>query len=128
MLPIIIDGTDFSSAVIVDGVEEIAELQEGIAARRLQSGSDWYNVIGTKLTRTVTLYRNMNGSTALWESLYNVLKAPVNEHFITIGNLSYSAHIVSVTRTMKDYVNGSEVWNDWYTVTFVPTVLNGGVA
>jgi hypothetical protein len=128
MLPIIIDGTDFSSAVIVDSVEEIAELQEGIAARRLQSGSDWYNVIGTKLTRTINVYRNMNGSSALWNEFYNVLISPVNEHYVTIGTLSYSAHIVSVTRMMKDFVNGAEVWGDSYSVSFVPTVLNGGVA
>lgn len=128
MLPIIIDGTDFSSAVIVDSVEEIAEIQEGLSSRRLQSGNDWYNVIGTKLTRTINIYRNMNGSASLWSELYSVLTAPVNEHYVTIGTLSYSAHIVSVTRMMKDFVNGAEVWGDSYTVSFIPTLLNGGVA
>ena len=70
----------------------------------------------------------MNGSASLWSELYSVLTAPVNEHYVTIGTLSYSAHIVSVTRMMKDFVNGAEVWGDSYTVSFIPTLLNGGVA
>ena len=116
---------DFSSAVLIDGLTEEAELIEGLPSQMLQNGTDWYDIIGVRKTRTVTLRRNMNGDRNLWNQLYSILTNSNATHQVQIGTAEYIAHIQTVTRTAKAWNGTTEVWDDTYEVTFIPTTMNG---
>jgi len=118
-LPLQIDGTDYSSAVIVDTLAEDGELMEGIAHMTRQDGTEWYDVIGTRFTRTVELRRNRNGNRTLWDQLYSVLTQSVGTHTVTLGSRTFAAHITVASRELRAYTDdGVELWGDSYTVTF----------
>lgn len=125
MLPIIIDGTDYSDVIIIDKLTETGTLQEGIGRMVRQDGSDWFDILGTRFTRTIEIRRNRSAQRANWDAFYDVITAPVGVHSVTIGNKVFNAHIESAERELLDFVsvNGedTEVWGNSYTVTFTGT-------
>ena len=125
MLPIYIDGVDYSDTIIIDGLTEDAELREGIGHMTRQDGTEWYDIVGTRLTKTVEIRRKQGVPRTAWDGFFSALKSPVAYHNVTLGTSTFKAHITVVSRTLKDYsASLGEIWGDSYTVTFEGTEMS----
>lgn len=111
-----IDGKDFSNIVIINELEEAFELIEGEASTVTQSNRDWYDIVGTKYSHTLSVLRNDNVSQEEWDEFYKVISAPVDFHMVEVDHnqstIEYAAHIFMGARKLLRVVGGKKIWSD----------------
>lgn len=120
---LIIDGIDFSELVIENEIEEIFELAEGESSTVTQSNRDWYDIVGTRYSHTLSILRNDSVSPEKWDEFYRVISAPVDFHVVEVdheqGSIIYEAHIFSGSRKLIRKIGGKKIWSD-LTLTLRP--------
>lgn len=120
---LIIDGVDYSKVAIVDELIETFELAEGENSVVKQSGKDWYDIIGTRYSHTVSILRNDEATPKEWDAFCNVISSPVDFHTVEVdhgqGSIIYEAHITSGERKLLRVVGGQKIWSD-LTLNFRP--------
>ncbi len=113
---LIIDGIDFSELVIENEIEEAFELVEGEASTVTQSNRDWYDIVGTRYSHTLSILRNDNVSPEKWDEFYKIISSPVDFHIVEVdhdqGSIVYAAHIFSGARKLLRVVGGKKIWSD----------------
>lgn len=111
-----IDGKDFSNIVIINDLEETFELIEGEPSTVTQSNRDWYDIVGTKYSHTLSILRNDNVSQEEWDEFYRVISAPVDFHIVEVDHeqstISYAAHIFMGGRKLLRVVGSKKIWSD----------------
>ena len=111
-----IDGKDFSDIVIINDLEETFELIEGEPSTVTQSNRDWYDIVGTKYSHTLSILRNDNVSQEEWDEFYRVISAPVDFHIVEVDHeqstISYAAHIFMGGRKLLRVVGSKKIWSD----------------
>jgi hypothetical protein len=113
-----IDGTSYD--VAVKEIKRSANILDGENAGRLISGRMVRDIIGTYYNYSITLNAKAL-SRAQYDSMYEVLTAPVDSHTIVVpygqGTLSFEAYVSNVNDVLR-WVRGGNLWGD-LTVNFV---------
>ncbi len=111
-----IDGIDFSELVIENDIEESFELVEGEPSTVTQAGRDWYDVIGTRYTHTLSILRNDSFSPEKWDEFYSLVSSPVDFHTVEVdheqGSIEYDAHIFTGARKLLRITGNKKIWSD----------------
>lgn len=118
-----IDGVDYSEFVIENEIKESFELVEGESSTVTQSNRDWYDIVGTRYSHTLSILRNDNISPEKWDEFYRVISAPVDFHVVEVdhdqGSIVYAAHIFTGARKLLRVTGGKKIWSD-LTLTLRP--------
>lgn len=116
-----VDGTTYN--VNVTELKRSAAVLDGENAGRTKAGVMVRDIIGTYYNYTLTI-EAPNGDLADYDSLYQVLSAPVNSHWVDVpfgqGLLTFSAYVSNVDdslRFKRGYNNGPARWGEM-SVTF----------
>lgn len=116
-----VDGQTYNVIVPTGGLKRSGQILDGQNAGRLQSGRMERDIIGTYYNYSLTI--DTRGlSNAAYDSLYQVLTAPVDYHVITMpygqGTITFDAYVSGVEDQMLSN-NGSRTFWGEMTVDFI---------
>lgn len=122
-MSITIDNVTYKANWVEKSMSRKAEIINGDASGRLQGTKAMYlDYVGTFYNYTGDLIRAKDCTDTEWENLYIALTNPINDHTITVpfGNTTMTSqfYISSVENKLITQKNGSNKWQNVYSVTF----------
>lgn len=112
----IIDGVDYSALVHAESITESFETIAHDTAATKQDGADYFDMIGTRFSHSLTLKKRNATTAAQWDALYDVISNPTESHTVTLphnqSTITYDAHIYNGSRPLLRQAVGVNVWGD----------------